>query len=235
MADGNRQRILVVEDDPELREQILRPGLHEAGYDTTGAGSAMEAYRAMLSYDYSMFVVDVGLPDEDGFALAAHVRTLATDAGIIMLTGRLRSHQDQARGLDQGADAYLTKPVDIEVLAATVRSILRRLARAAEPQNALAATGWSLDMSNWSLVAPGGARVRLTHAERVVLDLLFASPSETVPRKTLVAHLTRDIHDFDPHRLEMLVHRLRRKALEETGAKLPLSAVRGLGYVLTPG
>lgn len=234
VADGNRQRILVVEDDAELREEMLRPGLQEAGYVTVGVGSAMEAYRAMLSQDYSMFIVDVGLPDEDGLTLAGHLRALTSHAGIIMLTGRLRSNQDHVRGLDQGADAYITKPVDIEVLAATVRSILRRQARVAAPQHALTATGWELDMAGWCLVAPDGGRVRLTHAERVLLDLLFASPSETVSRKTLVAHLTRDIHDFDPHRLEMLVHRLRRKALAEAGAKLPLNAVRGVGYVLTP-
>lgn len=230
----DRQVILVVEDDAELRDEILRPGLHEAGFETVGAGSAIDAYRSMLSRDYSMFILDVGLPDEDGFTLARNLRTL-TNAGIIMLTGRLRSNLDQARGLDLGADAYITKPVDMGVLAATVRSILRRIADVtAPPPRRAAATGWQLDLGGWNLVAPGGRKVPLTQAERMLLDLLFASASETVTRAAILALLTRDLQDFDPHRLEMLVHRLRRKVFAETGETFPLRAVRGVGYVLTP-
>ena len=233
MADGDRQWILVVEDDPELRDEILRPGLHDAGFDTVGVGSAIEAYRSMLSRDYSMFILDIGLPDEDGFTLARNLRVL-TSAGIVMLTGRCRSSADTVRGLDEGADAYITKPVDIDVLSASVRSVLRRRSGQAAPSTRPADSGWRLDMEEWSLVAPGGRNIRLTHAERVLVELLFASRSETVPRKTIIAHLTRDIQDFDPHRLEMLVHRLRRKAFAGTGETLPLNAVRGIGYVLTP-
>ncbi|MGN7726534.1 response regulator transcription factor [Luteimonas sp. 22616] len=233
VADGDRQWILVVEDDPELRDEILRPGLHDAGFDTVGVGSAIEAYRSMLSRDFSMFILDIGLPDEDGFTLARNLRAL-TSAGIVMLTGRRRSSADTARGLDEGADAYITKPVDIDVLSANVRSILRRRNGQVAPSIRYADSRWRLDMEGWSLVAPGGRSIRLNHAERMLVELLFASRSEAVPRKTIIAHLTRDIHDFDPHRLEMLVHRLRRKAFAGTGESLPLNAVRGIGYVLTP-
>ncbi|MGY0618286.1 response regulator transcription factor [Lysobacter sp. A378] len=229
----DRQVILVVEDDAELRDEILRPGLHDAGFVTVGVGSAIEAYRSMLSRDYSMYILDVGLPDEDGFTLARNLRTL-TNAGIIMLTGRLRSDQDQARGLDLGADAYITKPVDIGVLAATVRSVLRRIAETTAPPTRPAATGWQLDLEGWCVVAPSGRRVPLTQAERMLLHLLFASASEAVTRATITTQLTLDLHDFDPHRLEMLVHRLRRKVISESGEALPLRAVRGIGYVLTP-
>lgn len=233
VADGNRQLILVVEDDPELRDEILRPGLHEAGFDTMGAGSAIEAYRSMLSQDYSMLILDIGLPDEDGFTLAKNLREV-TDAGIIMLTGRSHSSVERARALNEGADAYLIKPVDIDVLSATVRSILRRQRDRPANQSRRLPLGWHVDMKGWNLVTPGGHSIRLTHAERAFLELLFANPSETVPRTTIIARLCRDIHDFDPHRLEMLVHRLRRKTLVESGDNLPLSAVRGVGYVLTP-
>lgn len=233
VADGNRQLILVVEDDPELRDEILRPGLHEAGFDTIGAGSAIEAYRSMLSQDYSMLILDIGLPDEDGFTLARNLREV-TDAGIIMLTGRSYSNVERARALNESADAYLTKPVDIDVLSATVRSILRRQHGQPATESRRPPPGWHLDMNGWNLVTSGGHNIRLTHAERALLELLFANPSEAVPRATIIARLCRDIHDFDPHRLEMLVHRLRRKTLAESGDSLPLSAVRGVGYVLTP-
>jgi len=232
VADGNRQLILVVEDDAELRDEILRPGLHEAGFKTVGAGSAIEAYRSMLAQDYSMLILDIGLPDEDGFTLAKNLRAV-TSAGIIMLTGRQHSSAERARGLNESADAYITKPVDIDVLSATVRSILRRQGQSA-PEARRAAHGWHIDMQAWSLVSPRGQNIRLSHAERILMELLFASPSETVPRRTIIARLCRDIHDFDPHRLEMLVHRLRRKTLAESGVELPLRAVRGIGYVLMP-
>jgi DNA-binding response OmpR family regulator len=232
VADGNRQLILVVEDDAELRDEILRPGLHDAGFKTVGAGSAIEAYRSMLAQDYSMLILDIGLPDEDGFSLAKNLRAVS-NAGIIMLTGRQYSSAERARGLNESADAYITKPIDIDVLSATVRSILRRHGQSA-PEARQAASGWRIDMQAWSMVAPGGHGIRLSHAERILMELLFASPSETVPRGTIIARPCRDIHDFDPHRLEMLVHRLRRKTLAESGVALPLRAVRGIGYVLTP-
>ena len=177
VADGNRQLILVVEDDPELRDEILRPGLHEAGFDTIGAGSAIEAYRSMLSQDYSMLILDIGLPDEDGFTLARNLREV-TDAGIIMLTGRSYSNVERARALNESADAYLTKPVDIDVLSATVRSILRRQHGQPATESRRPPPGWHLDMNGWNLVTSGGHNIRLTHAERGLLELLFANPSE---------------------------------------------------------
>ena len=232
MADGDKRLILVVEDDPALRDEILRPSLHRAGFDTVGAGSAFEAYRSLLAQDYSMFILDIGLPDEDGLTLAKNLRA-STNAGIIVLTGRRRSNADRVRGLDDGADAYITKPVDLDVLTATVRSVLRRIEgkRDAHWPAAPPGTGWHPDMSGWNLVAPNGRSVRLSHPERAVVELLFATPNEAVARSTIIARLTLDTRDFDPHRLDMLVYRLRRKALAETGEMLPVDTVRGIGYV----
>jgi DNA-binding response OmpR family regulator len=232
MADGDKRLILVVEDDSELRDEILRPGLHRAGFDTVGAGSAFEAYRSLLARDYSMFILDIGLPDEDGLTLARNLRA-STNAGIIMLTGRRPSNADRVRGLDDGADAYITKPVDLEVLAATVRSVLRRIEGKQDAHGSVPspATGWHPDMGGWNLVAPNGRSVRLSQPERILVELLFATPNEAVARSTIIARLTLDARNFDPHRLEMLVYRLRRKALAETDEALPVDAVRGIGYV----
>ncbi len=231
MADGAEPCILVVEDDPGMRENILIPGLQDAGFIAIGAGSAAETYRKMLTNDFSLFVLDIGLPDEDGLTLAKHLRTL-TDAGIVMLTGRGRKKAERIRGLEEGADAYVTKPVDIDVLVATLRSLLRRVPKNVKAEDALPA--WRLDMANWNLASPAGRRVRLTYPERLVVSLLAESRGETVARDAIISRLTRDIHGFDPHRLEMLIHRLRRKVLSATNEALPLNAVRGVGYVLLP-
>lgn len=230
MADNTGQWILVVEDDPAMRDDILIPGLREAGLNAVGAGSAAEAYRCMLTRDFSLFILDIGLPDEDGFTMIRHLRPL-TDAGIVMLTGRKRGKADRIRGLDDGADVYLSKPIDIGVLAATVRSLLRRL-RQPKTWRPEVAPGWRFDIDSWHLASPRGTKVQLTHAERLVVGLLAASSGQTVPRDTIISRLAQDVHDFDPHRLEMLIHRLRRKVLSITDEHLPLNAVRGVGYVL---
>lgn len=230
MDDGAEQWILVVEDDPGMRDGILIPGLKNAGFNVVGAGNAAEAYRNMLTREFSLFLLDVGLPDEDGFTIAQHLRAL-TDAGIVMLTDRRRK-ADHIRGLDEGADAYVTKPIDIDMLAATLRSLLRRLAQTKIATPAEIQSIWRLDTDSWNLASPAGRKVRLTHPERLVIGVLAASPGETVARDTIIRRLARDIHDFDPHRLEMLIHRLRRKVLSATNEHLPLSAVRGVGYVL---
>jgi two-component system response regulator PhoP len=231
MPNSAEQWILVVEDDPGMRNDILIPGLEEAGFNVVGAGSAAEAYRCMLTRDFSLFILDVGLPDEDGFTMARHLRPL-TDAGIVMLTGRKRGKADRIRGLDDGADVYLSKPIAIDVLAATVRSLLRRLRQPKNWRPDEALPGWRYDTDSWNLASPRGAKVRLSHAERLVVGLLAASSGETVARNTIISRLAQDIHEFDPHRLEMLIHRLRRKVLSITNEHLPLNAVRGVGYVL---
>jgi DNA-binding response OmpR family regulator len=233
MTGRSEHHILVVEDNIGMREGVLMPGLKEVGFNVVGAGSAAEAYRCMLAQDFSVFILDIDLPGESGLTIAKHLRTV-TEAGIV-LTGHKRE-SNHIYGLDVGADVCITKPIDIDMLTATVRSLLRRLdrlntLRAAEKP----APSWRFEMQDWYLASPRGVKVRLTHAERRLIEMLAASPGETVARDTIISKLARDIHDFDPHRLEMLVHRLRRKVLSTTNEQLPLNAVRGIGYVLLPG
>jgi DNA-binding response OmpR family regulator len=223
--------VLVVEDDPEMREEILVPGLRGNGFNATGAGSAMEAYRCLLERTYQLVVLDVMLPDQDGFTVAAQIRA-STRAGIVMLSGTRLDADDRVRGLDGGADAYIAKPVGIPELAATLRSVLRRLGNDAAVPGTPSAGGWQLEMNDWVLVSPDDRRVRLGRAERQLVQLLAASPGESVSREAIIRRLADDAASFDPQRLEMLVHRLRRKVLEHCERELPLGTVRGVGYVL---
>lgn len=224
-------RIALLEDDTELREQILLPGLRGLGFEVTGLSSAADLYLQLPQQTFDILVLDVGLPDQDGFTITRYLRG-SSSIGIVMLTGR-GGAADRVHGLSVGADAYLAKPVDLNVLAATLLSLGRRLSHAApaEPPPAVRAS-WHLDINGWSLVAPGGASVSLTLAERCVLGQLLEKSGEPVSRETLIAALTPDVYDFDPHRLETLVHRLRRKVSERTREVLPLRALHGVGYVL---
>jgi DNA-binding response OmpR family regulator len=236
-ATIHQQSILIVEDDLEMREKVLIPGLRDCGFrDVTGVGSARETYRAVLTRRFSLFLVDIGLPDENGFTLTRNLRD-ATDAGIVVLTGGGHSKAQYVQGLNEGADAYLFKPVDIELLAATLRSVLRRqaAANAAALPVAAAVRAWRLDPEGWALISPGGVRIHITGNERMLIEPLIARRGNVVSREELIARFTYDIHDFDPHRLEVIVHRLRQKATKLSGEDFPLRAVRGTGYVLTSG
>lgn len=229
--------VWVVEDDPELRALLL-DDLAWRGATVRGLGSAEALYRALLSDRCDIVVLDVGLPGEDGYAVASHLRASAA-IGIVMLTGR-GGARDMALGLTQGADLYLVKPPDMDVLAAGLRSLRRRLPSAQPAPGAavtvavaVVATRWEMSGDGWTLHAPSGATLALTAMERGLLQPLFAAAGSAVTREQLIGQITDAPWDFDPHRLDVLVHRLRARVRSATGLELPIRALRGQGYLLT--
>lgn len=224
-------RLAVVEDNDELRESVLLPELLDAGFEATGMATALELYRSMLDTRYDMVLLDIGLPDDNGLEIAKRLRSLSPTLGIVMLSGH-SAPMDRIAGLAIGADAYLTKPVDMSEVVATLRNLARRVAN--EPATSDRGPGrWRLDESGWRLESPSGNKVALTLAERQVIGLLAAAEGMPVRREALIANLVDNIHDFDPHRLEVLVYRLRRKCTHKGDQELPLTTVRGIGYALT--
>lgn len=231
----------VVEDDPEFRDAVLLPMLSRSGFEPVGMGSALELYRALLAGSFDLVLLDVQLPDDSGFAIASHLRSLSPSIGIVMVTG-LATAADRMRGLEAGVDAYLSKPVEMQELVATLRNLANRIqangadgdepAEDKAPADSNRARGWSLDERGWRIRSPAGGEVVLSLAERQVMSALAARAGAPVSREELIARLADDVHDFDPHRLDMLVHRLRRKCLQQCGQELPLKSVRGIGYAL---
>lgn len=219
-----RPRIILVEDDVELRDEILGPGLQDAGFHVTAVGSAAQLYECLRGGPFDIVVLDVGLADGDGFEVARHLRTISS-VGIALLTGRA-SDADRLRGLGTGADIYLAKPIDIDVLAATLHSLARRV-----QVPALSGT-WRLGTGGWHLHSPDGKRIELSAPERAILRRLFVNAGAPVLRTDLIAALTDDADAFDPHRLEMTMHRLRRKVAVASNVIFPLRAIRGKGYLL---
>lgn len=225
--------VALVEDNIELREELTF-GLTRLGFRVWAVESAAEFYQELSTRPCHVAVVDVGLPDEDGFSLSSRLRAVSA-IGIIMLTGR--GHlEDRVRGLQGGADAYLVKPVDLRELAAVISGVVRRTWLTPSPLPAPAEVSlgadWTLEAAERVLVAPRGAwRLRLTASEYAFMEHMLRSFRQVVSRAEAADAIdpTRPA-DFDLHRIDMLVSRLRRKA-EEAQVELPLRAVRGRGYV----
>jgi DNA-binding response OmpR family regulator len=175
-----------------------------------------------------IIVLDVGLPDVDGFEVARNLRARFPGIGIVMLTAR-SGRYDHVRGFSEGADAYLSKPVDIEVLAATLYSLARRLNLSLSSRND---RNWRLDAEGWCLVSPTGQVVALTQLESRLLALLIETPNRVVSREVLMHAIASSALNYDPHRLDRLVHRIRKKVTRVLGTPFPLNAVAGQGYVL---
>jgi DNA-binding response OmpR family regulator len=219
--------VLLLEDDTLLRDRVLAPKLRQFGFEVMVAGRVAEMREALSKRVPDIILLDVGLPDSNGFEVARKLRAERAQTGIVMLTGRSAS-ADLVRGLSEGADAYLSKPVEIDVLVATLYSVARRLKPAAQTDGVT----WHLSSDAWFLLSPAGGKVKLSRAERRLLDALMKQPNEVISRESLIASLTDDVTEFDPHRLDSLIHRLRRKVLATLSEPLPLDAVHGTGYVL---
>jgi DNA-binding response OmpR family regulator len=226
-------RILVVENDVKIRQRVLLPALRKHGFDMYEAGTAAELYRHMLAQPFDIVVLDLHLPDESGLAVTRYLRAIS-NVGIVMFTDWHARHH-HAQLLQAGADVCLPKPADGETLAATLLSLARRLSVRASPPAAIADAmmpPWQLADGGWRLVSPLGKAIALTASERSVLTMLVAEAGQPVSRDALLQVLNRGVQGFDPHRLEMMIHRLRKKALAQAGERLPLLTVRGVGYLL---
>ena len=226
-----RSRLAIVEDDEELREKIMVPALQAAGFDATGLASALQLYRVWAGSPFDLVLLDIGLPDDDGVEIARHLRGLSPSLGIVMYTGHGRT-ADRVRGLRAGVDAYLVKPADMDEVIETLRNVRER--RGNHDPSLSRCGGWSLERQGWSLSTPSGVAVMLNQAERQIMRILTATPNQPVSREALIADLTSDADGFDPHRLEMLVYRLRQKCQLDSGETLPLRTVRSVGYLFEP-
>ncbi|MDQ7990006.1 MAG: response regulator transcription factor [Candidatus Dactylopiibacterium sp.] len=224
-------RIHLIENDASQRERMLG-ALAEAGFDASGFSDAPAFYRSLVSRPCHMAVVSVDLPGEDGYAVARHLRA-AGGMGVVLLT--VRDGVDERIRSLRDADAYLSKPFEMRELIAVLTSLDRRLALSGHRGYELSGAGhatWSLMDSGWTLQSSLGLRIPLTRSERTFLEALVDQSGQVVSRESLAERMSGDgnVAEYDLHRLEALVSRLRRKA-HELGAELPIRAVRGLGYL----
>jgi two-component system response regulator PhoP len=222
-------RILVVEDEPALQQQI-RVELEAQGYTVDSTGEGKEALYLATEYPYDAAILDLGLPGLSGLDVIGRLRKRGSHLPILVLTARGR-WQDKVQGLETGADDYLTKPFEMEELLARLKALLRRAAGSA--QEVLNCGPITLNLGAQK-VTVGGKEVDLTSFEYRLLEHLVRERRRVLSKDQLAAHLYPHDEERDSNVIEVLIGRLRRK-LDPDGKLQPLETLRGRGYRFTLG
>lgn len=222
-------RILVVEDQRKMAG-FIRKGLTEAGYSVDHAETGGGAESMAAENEYDLVVMDVMLPDQNGFDTARHMRNDGYPGPILMLTA-LGGTKDKVRGLDSGADDYLVKPFEFEELLARVRALLRRRG-ASEGGLATTLRFADLEMNLVTRkVTRGGREISLTPKEFSLLEYLLRSSGRPVTRTSISEHVWDARFDSESNVIDVYVNLLRKKVDQPFKTKL-IHTVIGVGYVL---
>jgi DNA-binding response OmpR family regulator len=224
-------RILAVDDEPEVVDVVrLCFNLRWPDAEVIAAGTGQEALTAIEEQAPDLVLLDIMLPDMDGFKVCEEVRRFS-DVPIIMLTAR-DAEVERVRGLEMGADDYITKPFSHLELLARSRAVLRRY------QNQPPAVGETYEAGNFQMdygtrrVTVGGKQVRLTPIEYGLLYHLTRNAGRVMPHRTLLAKVWGREYTSELDYLKVYIRRLRHKLGEEVDANIAIESERGVGYRL---
>jgi len=224
-----RPHILVVDDDEKITS-LLRRSLAFEGYEVTTAHNGLEGLKLMLTNDPDLLVLDVMMPQVDGWEVCSRVREGGSTMPILMLTAK-DDIQDRVKGLDIGADDYLVKPFALEELLARVRALLRRKTDKLEEQtNRIVYEDLTLDLDSREAIR-NERRIDLTAKEFDLLHLFMQNPRRVLTRDSIMDKIWGYDYSGESNVLEVYIAMLRQKT-EEGGYKRLIQTVRGTGYVL---
>lgn len=217
-------RILVVEDDKYLGTAMTQSLAH-AGYAADLVGSVAAALHALAAENFDALVLDLGLPDQDGYQVVRHLRQQAQTLPVLILTAR-DAIEDRVQGLDLGADDYVVKPVAMAELHARLRALIRRAAGKGSVRLQIG----SLELDTVGRQAYlGDQALDLSSREWSVLEYLATHARRIVSKEQLIQAITAWDQELSANAIEAYIHRLRGK-IEGSGANI--RTVRGLGYML---
>jgi two-component system response regulator MtrA len=219
-------RVLLVEDDASLRE-VVSLILSAAGMDVVATGDGDEAVQLTAQSDFDLIVLDLMLPGRDGFGVCESVRARSA-VPIIMLTARSEAGA-VVRGLECGADDYVTKPFESAVLLARVRAVLRRVAP--DPDEAPALEEGDIRVDTSSFVATKrGEPLDLSATEFRLLTEMVRHPGQVLTREVLLRRVWNYEYLGDSRLVDMAVKRLRDKLEDDSASPVHITTVRGVGY-----
>ncbi|WP_354677196.1 heavy metal response regulator transcription factor [Cupriavidus plantarum] len=220
-------KLLVVEDESKTGE-YLRQGLTEAGFVVDLAANGIDGRHLAMTESYDLIILDVMLPDVDGWRILQIIRAAEIAVPVLFLTAR-DSVADRVKGLELGADDYLVKPFAFSELLARVRTLLRR-GTVQMAMDRIQVGDLVLDLAR-RRASRAGRRISLTSKEFALLELLARRRGEVLPRSLIASQIWDMNFDSDSNVIDVAIRRLRAKIDDDFEPKL-IQTIRGMGYVL---
>lgn len=226
--EAGTSRVLVVDDEAAISD-LVRAALSYEGYEVSQAATGMDAISQIESFRPQLVILDVMLPDVDGFEVVRRIRGQARLVPVIFLTAK-DATEDKVRGLTLGGDDYLTKPFSLEELLARVRSVLRRTGTAKDAERVLRFADLELDEDSHE-VWRGEHAIELTATEFKLLRYLMLNARRVVSKSQILDHVWNYDFGGDANVVETYISYLRRK-IDLPGTKPLIKTLRGAGYSL---
>jgi len=220
-------KLLIVEDEVKTGE-YLKLGLSEAGFVVDLSHNGLDGHHLAMTGHYDLLILDVMLPDMDGWRILKSLREAGKEVPVLFLTAR-DSIDDRVKGLELGADDYLVKPFVFAELLARVRTLLRRSATPAT-ELSLSVADLALDLARHR-ASRNGKRIHLTAKEFALLELLVRRQGEVLPRSLIASQVWDMNFDSDTNVIDVAIRRLRGKIDDNFDLKL-IQTVRGMGYMI---
>lgn len=220
-------KILIVEDEVKISD-YLQQGLSEAGFIVDLARNGLDGHHLAMTEHYDLLILDVMLPDVDGWRILESLRDADKQVPVLFLTAR-DSVEDRVKGLELGADDYLVKPFAFSELLARVRTLLRR-GFTTVTETTLRVADVELDLVRHRVMR-SGERIPLTAKEFALLELLMRHQDEVLPRSLIASQVWDMNFDSDTNVIDVAIRRLRAKIDDAFEHKL-IQTVRGMGYML---
>ena len=223
------KKVLILEDEVNIRSFVVI-NLKRAGYDAIEAGTGREALEKIQEHpDIGVAILDIMLPDIDGFEVCRNIRAMSKQMGIIMLTARAQE-MDKVTGLMTGADDYVTKPFSPAELTARIDALYRRLGGDSSATSALLTQGpFVMNIRNHTL-EKNGNRIRLTQVEYSILKLFMQNPGRALSREDILAAVWGRDYEGELKIVDVNIRRLRIKIEDDTTNPAYITTVWGFGY-----
>ncbi len=221
-------RILLAEDDLRLARAVRRV-FEEESHQVEISGDGKSALNLARGGNFDVMVLDVMLPEMDGFDVCRQMRLGGVQMPVLMLTART-DVQDRVKGLDAGADDYLVKPFAVAELLARVRALGRRKTQSSSARDELRAGELTLDVSRHSAVR-GDQEIELTVKEFQLLELLLRHQGQVLSRTQILDHVWQYDRDFASNVVDIYIHYLRNKIDKGFKGQM-IHTIRGIGYML---
>ena len=224
------KKVLILEDELNIRSFVVI-NLKRAGYEVVEAGTGQEALDQLQNHpEVGVAILDIMLPDMDGFEVCRRIRATNKQMGVIMLTARTQE-MDKITGLMTGADDYVTKPFSPAELTARIDALFRRLgAEAPAPVKEVLAQGPFVMNTRNHTLEKNGSKVRLTQVEYAIVKLFMQNPGRPLSREDILAAVWGREYEGDLKIVDVNIRRLRVKIEDDATNPTYISTVWGLGY-----